>query len=51
MSSAPISVFVPRSTPIKAFQLPNTDWIVLSSDVTTWEELTDADFQAKYAPA
>lgn len=46
-----ILTFVPRSTPVKAFQLPDTSWIVLNADVTSWEELSDADFQARYAPA
>ena len=48
---SPISSYVPKSTPVKAFQLADTNWIVLNADVTQWEELSDADFQARYQPA
>ena len=47
----PIGTYVPKSTPVKAFQLPDTSWIILNADATAWEQITDADFQAKYTPA
>ena len=46
-----IQTFVPKADPVKAFQIPSGDWIVLSADLLTWEEFTEAEFNAKYTSA
>ena len=49
--SQPIQNYIPISTAVKAFQLPDGNWIVLNADVSAWEELSDTEFHAKYQPA
>ena len=49
--SGPIQTYVPKSEPVKAFQLPDGSWIVLSTDLASWEQLSEADFNAKYQSA
>lgn len=48
---ASINLFVPKSAPVKAFQIPSGEWIVLNADATEWTLLSDTEFQERYQAA
>ena len=44
----PIHSYIPKSVPVKAFQISDGSWVILNADATEWESVTDAVFQATY---